>query len=264
MATPKYIRQMEEVENTRPNVWVFIGRKSPEGRKKVDEIKTSIPRQLELCQKWAVDKETTLVSPPVGERVISGRKDYEDREDLNWALAEIAAGRARGIVAWKFDRLARSMSTFAQLFQKLDEVGGDVAVTDVNLDSSTANGRAMIHMMMVMVTWEAEICAERTTEVLDGKANRGEKYNNQTPFGYDTADGFIVPHEMEQRFIKWVQRTYPRVKSIRKLTQQCASMGYYTRAGNPMTRRHVHQALHWKPNPMWEPTPPAPKKEVAS
>lgn len=233
MATPKYMRKLKaEVQvDARPNVWIFIGRKSPAGRKKnVDETKTSIPMQKELCQKWADQRGITLIEPPAEiNRVVSGRKtSFEKREDLQWALEEIKAGRARGVVAWKICRIARSLPTFREVIDTIRQIDGHVAVTDMGreLDTSTSTGRFNIYMMMLIVEWQAEMTAEMIEEKLDSLAQKGISYNHDMPFGYTKMDGLIVPHEMEQRFIAWVKRTYPKVKSIRKLEQQCSSMGF--------------------------------------
>src|SRR5436305_1948950 len=63
------------------------------------------------------------------------------RPGLTRALEMIATGEASGLVAFKLDRITRSVLDFATLLPWFDEAGATLVALDLGIDTSTPGGR---------------------------------------------------------------------------------------------------------------------------
>jgi DNA invertase Pin-like site-specific DNA recombinase len=80
-----------------------------------------------------------------------------------------ALGSEGALCVAKLDRLARSTSDFASILDRAQRHGWRMVVLDLGgerLDTSTAMGKAMAKMAMVMAELERELIGERTSEAL--------------------------------------------------------------------------------------------------
>src|SRR5699024_8981891 len=69
----------------------------------------------------------------------------------------------RGVGA-RLDRLGRSLPDALRTVQELTERGIGLKALDVELDTSTAAGRLMLKMLLVLADWERDLLRERTRE----------------------------------------------------------------------------------------------------
>jgi site-specific DNA recombinase len=89
------------------------------------------------------------------------------RPGLQAALDDLKQSRADGIVVVKLDRLTRSVRDLGHL---VDEyfADGRWALLSVNeqIDTRSAAGRLMLHILGSVSQWEREACGERTRDAL--------------------------------------------------------------------------------------------------
>lgn len=86
-----------------------------------------------------------------------------DRPGLADALAYLRDGEDTLVVA-RLDRLGRSLPDALRTVQDLTDRGIGLQALDVDLDTSTASGRLMLNMLLMLAEWERDLLRERTRE----------------------------------------------------------------------------------------------------
>ncbi|WP_264032380.1 recombinase family protein [Cellulosimicrobium sp. SH8] len=99
----------------------------------------------------------------------SGRR--EDRPELARLLAGLREGDT--LVVTKLDRLGRSAAHVARLVRDLDELGVTLRSLTETLDTSSAAGRLMVHVLAAVAQMEADLARERTLDGLAAARARG-------------------------------------------------------------------------------------------
>lgn len=94
--------------------------------------------------------------------VISGSKS--SRAGLDRLMADVRAGRVKTIIVVKLDRLARSLSHFAQLIGELNDLKVSLIVPGQNIDTSESNpaSRFTITILAAVAELERDLIRERT------------------------------------------------------------------------------------------------------
>ena len=95
------------------------------------------------------------------------------RDDLAATLRDLAAGHADVLVVAKLDRLSRSVMDFASLMATANEEGWAISVLDLGVDTTTTNGKLIMHVMIALAEWERNIIGERTRDALRAVKARG-------------------------------------------------------------------------------------------
>lgn len=86
-----------------------------------------------------------------------------DRPGLKDALGYLRDGEDTVVVA-RLDRLGRSLPDALRIVQALADRGIGLQALDVQLDTSTASGRLMLNMLLMLAEWERDLLRERTRE----------------------------------------------------------------------------------------------------
>lgn len=95
-------------------------------------------------------------------RDVASGKSMRKRPELGKALAALDAGDADVLVVAKLDRLARSVPDFSSMLERARTKGWALDVVDLGVDTTTANGKMIAQILMVLAEWEREIIGERT------------------------------------------------------------------------------------------------------
>lgn len=99
----------------------------------------------------------------------SGRR--EDRPELARLLAGLREGDM--LVVTKLDRLGRSAAHVARLVRDLDDRGVTLRSLTETIDTSSATGRLMVHVLAAVAQMEADLARERTLDGLAAARARG-------------------------------------------------------------------------------------------
>ncbi len=98
-----------------------------------------------------------------------------DRPGLQGVLRRLAAGDgADGLIVAKLDRLTRSLRDFCELIDWLEEAGAALVMLEPDVDTSTASGRLLAHVMVAFAELERRMIGDRTRVALAAKRARGE------------------------------------------------------------------------------------------
>jgi len=77
-------------------------------------------------------------------------------------MDEARRGRLDLVVVWKLDRLGRSLQHLLQLLDELQRLGvGFVSVRDAGIDTTSATGRLLLHLLAAFAEYERCLIKER-------------------------------------------------------------------------------------------------------
>ena len=114
-------------------------------------------------------------------------KDMEHRPAFQEMLQDMRDGKINYIVAYKLDRVTRSVRDLEELISQLEKYNCYLVCDRDDVNTSTANGRFFVRMLTVLSQLEIEIVSERTKFGLNGAIKSGH-IPGQRPFGYKSAD----------------------------------------------------------------------------
>jgi DNA invertase Pin-like site-specific DNA recombinase len=100
---------------------------------------------------------------------MTGRRD--DRPALVACLAFLRPGDT--LVVWRLDRLARSLRHLLDLAADLRARGVNLRSLHENLDTSSATGRLIFHVLGALAEFEADLTRERVMAGLEAARERG-------------------------------------------------------------------------------------------
>lgn len=114
----------------------------------------------------------------------------EDRPAFIAAVKALRAGDT--LVVWKLDRLGRSLLEVLEVCQRLEAKGAGLRVITEKIDTTSAMGRFVLHILAALAEMERELIRERTVAGLKAAKARG-KVGGRRPWKMDA--------EKEQRAI---------------------------------------------------------------
>lgn len=95
------------------------------------------------------------------------------RPGLDQVLAKLGPGVV--LVVWRLDRLGRSLSHLVEVLKTIEAKGaGFVSLTEA-IDTTSAGGRLVFHMMAALAEFERTLIVERTQAGLSAAKARGMK-----------------------------------------------------------------------------------------
>lgn len=81
----------------------------------------------------------------------------------------------------ELSRLGRSTGKLDELMQDLLERGIDLRILNLDIDTSTSNGKLLFRIVSAIAESERDLISERTKSALDAKRRRGERIGGRTP-----------------------------------------------------------------------------------
>ena len=95
-----------------------------------------------------------------------------DRPKLRAALRSLKSGDV--LVVWKIDRLARSLRDLIDIVEDLNSRGCQFKSSSDKIDTSTAIGKLVFHILGAIAEFERSLISERTREGMRAAARRGK------------------------------------------------------------------------------------------
>ena len=145
-------------------------------------------RQLQSAAQTAGYEDIELVR----EEGRSG-KSISGRPALTDALKRLDKGEAEALFVTRIDRLARSTKDFLNIIDRANTNGWRLVMLDLNLDTSSYQGRFVVTIMSALAEMERGIIAERQRDVHKDRRSRGIKW------GVDMGPKNKTPEEIRQR-----------------------------------------------------------------
>ena len=110
-------------------------------------------------------------------------KDIKNRPAFQEMLADMKKGKINYIVAYKLDRVTRSVRDLEELISVLEKHNTYLVCDRDDVNTSTASGRFFVRMLTVLSQLEIEIVSERTKFGLNGAIKSGH-LPGKIPLGY--------------------------------------------------------------------------------
>ena len=184
----------------------------------------SIEAQIEKCLHYC-DKNNNKIYKDVG---YSGKNI--NRPQFSQLIKDIKSGLVKKVIAYRLDRISRSIADFSQLLILFEEYNVEFISATENFDTTSPMGRAMINIVMTFAQLERETIVERVTDNYYFRANNGYWAGGYAPYGYkikhvigkDNKRHSVLEIDKEQS--KIVKRIYDmyinKHISMRKISQQ--------------------------------------------
>ena len=178
------------------------------------------------CRAWAEANALSVVGV-VRDEGISAKT--LQRPGLQEAISLLGPGRV--LVALKLDRLTRTVSDFPTLAKHIEDQGGEWATVTEKFDTSSACGRLMLNMLLVLSEFERDQTAERTRAALHAKKQRRERLG-RTPLGFATnEDRSVSVHDEEMATVQRARELRAQGKSLRTIAAMLEQEGHRTKRG---------------------------------
>lgn len=160
-------------------------------------------------------------------------KDMEHRPAFQEMLNDIKNGKINYIVAYKLDRVTRSVRDLEELITKLEQYNCYLVCDRDDVNTSTANGRFFVRMLTVLSQLEIEIVSERTKFGLNG-AIKSCHLPGPAPLGYKKAENKkTIIDETTKPIIERIYKMYLEGKSFQQIS-------------NIFNKEKVLSPKHWK------------------
>lgn len=122
------------------------------------------------------EKLTDFGCEKVFSEKISG-KNASNREILQQVLDFVRDGDS--LVITKLDRLARSVVDLGNIANTLSTKGVDLIVLEQDIDTSSASGKLMFHMIAAFAEFERDLINERCSEGREKAKEKGVKFGRK-------------------------------------------------------------------------------------
>lgn len=152
-----------------------------------------------------------------------------DRPALKQLLSDIEAGRVDMVVVYKIDRLTRSLTDFAKLVERFDEVGASFVSVTQQFNTSTSMGRLTLNVLLSFAQFEREVTAERIRDKIAASKKRGMWMGGFPPYGYAKSDDGLKIKRDEAATIRDLFESYARLGCVRRLLEYAEERAYRTR-----------------------------------
>ena len=141
----------------------------------------------------------------------------EHRPQFQEMLKDMKEGKLNYIVAYKLDRITRSVRDLEELISVLEQYNCFLLCDRDDVNTSTANGRFFVRMLTVLSQLEIEIVSERTKFGLNGAIKSGH-IPGQRPFGYKSAeDKRMVIDNSARPYVEKIFDMYLEGKSFQQI-----------------------------------------------
>jgi len=173
-----------------------------------------------------------------------------ERPGLRSLMGRIEVGGVDVVVAYRLDRLSRSLSDFMKLMDRFKAAG--VAFVSVTESFSTDNavGRLTMGLLATFAEFERATISQRTADKMGAARKRGKWIGGHPPLGYRIHEdgGRLVVDTEEAEMLREVFALYLDRRSLISVAEELNRRGWTTKrvgtlGGKPWTKTRVHQVL---------------------
>lgn len=199
----------------------------------------SLEAQRAKIEHWCKANDYELVNVYV-DAGISG-KSMDKRPGLLDALKSLKKGMA--LVSYSLSRLARSTKDALSIGEAVAKKKADMVSLTEQIDTTTAAGKMMFQMLSVLAEFERNLVAERTTNALQHKKRTGQKYTNQTPYGFEAIEGRLVQVQQEAEIVAEIQASRTGGNTLQFIADDLNGRGIPTKTGKTWQPATIHLLL---------------------
>ena len=147
---------------------------------------------------------------------ISG-KSAENRPAYQQMLKDMKKGKFNLIMAFKMDRISRSIIDFEDFFKKLKKYNCGIEFLCENIDTTGAAGMMFARILGIFAQFERELIQERTLVGVESAVNKGH-FGGKPPLGYKHKLDVSGKHKLKE----W-EIDVDEAKIVKEIFDLCAS-----------------------------------------
>ncbi len=181
-------------------------------------------------------------------------KDIKGRPEMIQLLKDAEMRKFQAIFIYKLDRFSRSLRDLIETIEKLKEWNVDFISLQDKIETTSASGKLMFHIISAFAEFERNVTGDRTKFSMDKKARDGNPIT-RAPWGYkienkklvQTPNSFQV-QELFQDFLnqdisltKLAKKYDFSVNGLKKILKNQAYLGKVKFDGQ--THQGIHQPL---------------------
>jgi len=121
-------------------------------------------------------------------------KNIKGRPEMRQLLDDAQNKKFQAIFIYKLDRFSRSLKDLIETIEKLKDWGIDFVSLQDKIETTSASGKLMFHIISAFAEFERNVTGERTKFSLDKRAREGY-HVTRAPFGYKLEEKKLVPKE---------------------------------------------------------------------
>ena len=147
-------------------------------------------------------------------------KDMVHRPAMQELLQDVEKRKVSAIMIYKLDRFSRSLKDLILTIEKLKVWGVDFLSLQDRIDTTSASGKLMFHIISAFAEFERNIIGERTTFGMKKKSKDGGAVS-KPPFGYKMVDKkLVIDAEKSARLKELFQEFLTTEESLNQLSQK--------------------------------------------
>lgn len=145
-------------------------------------------------------------------------------------LDDVCGGKIGCIIVYKFDRLSRSVKDLITILELLEKHNVGLVSICESVDTKTAAGQFMLHLLGAVGQLEVRQVSERTKFALAHKRQRREAYG-PVPFGFRREGNELIPEPNEQLALRVIQGMRQDGATLRGIAEWLTANSYKTKSG---------------------------------
>ena len=225
--------------STNPTVCGLYTRVS--SRNQADTDYSSLETQRERLEAYCRSQENYTIYRVYEDGGYSA--DSLDRPALKEMLRDMREGKLNCVLAYKIDRLTRSVKDFHQLMDLFDRCGVKFVSVTQSLDTQNPMGRLLRNVLLDFAQFEREMTADRTRDKMFQRAQKGLWNGGNVPYGYLAENKRLIAHQEQAPRLRFMFQRFAEVPSLSRLREELHRRGWYTRSNKPWSKTAIDQIL---------------------
>lgn len=166
-------------------------------KSKSSDNSQSMEQQISDCEKY-INEHYDDVNIHIydGDYALTGHSTKK-RKDFQRMMEDVRSGKIKLVVIMRYDRIARNMRDFCNLYHDMEEAGCNLVSVSQQIDTSTPYGKNFMYQMAAMAELEWAIISERYKDTARYKIENGLAYYGTPPKGFKVA----VCDDGKKRFV---------------------------------------------------------------
>lgn len=166
-------------------------------KSRANDNSQSMEQQISDCVKYINEHYNDAnINIYDGDYALTGHSTKK-RKDFQRMMEDVRSGKIKLVVIMRYDRIARNMHDFCNLYHDMEEAGCDLVSVSQQIDTSTPYGKNFMYQMACMAELEWALSSERYKDSARFKIENGYAYYGTPPKGFKVA----VCDDGKKRFV---------------------------------------------------------------
>ncbi len=148
-----------------------------------------------------------------------------DRPALQELLQQVRANNTDTVVAYKVDRLTRSLADFAKLVELFDAHEVSFVSITQSFNTTSSMGRLTLNVLLSFAQFEREVIGERVRDKIAASKRKGLWVGGPVPLGYKVLDKKPYIDAPTAKAVQTIFETYLTTGSITGLAAELEKLG---------------------------------------